>query len=257
LPHQFPISDKEIAEDILATEKSLSDWYHKTALEASHPQVKNLVSQIHQESLASSQNVFEYLNQRGHYQPRLADQQTMNWFSQSVNKSRSSAHQNQGMRGGYGQSPQVGLRQPGLRPEPQQQYPGAGYQQAGQGQSPQSQSFEQQHGYGYGLTARQTGVGTGTPDMTGGTAGGPGSGTQSYGYHPTAVSRHQRGQATTSGPTVGGGYGGSQRGMTVTGQTAESVSNQAIGDQRAQNRTGETGRTNLPSWARRGSTTDS
>lgn len=78
------LGEKELAEDVLMTEKAIAERYHWAALEALHPQVRQSLLQMHDEVHDLARRAFEYLNRKGWYQPRAADPQTIQWFQNSI-----------------------------------------------------------------------------------------------------------------------------------------------------------------------------
>ncbi|MDQ7793072.1 MAG: spore coat protein, partial [bacterium] len=83
---QTILNDKDIAQDLLTSEKYVTTLVATGTLEASNPQVRNTMSQIHSEMESTSRRVFDYLNARGWYNPRIADPQSINDLRRSVDE---------------------------------------------------------------------------------------------------------------------------------------------------------------------------
>ncbi len=78
------LGDKELAADVLITEKAIAERYHWAALEALHPQVRQSLLQMHDEVHDLARRVFDYMNRKGWYQPRAADTHTIQWFQNAI-----------------------------------------------------------------------------------------------------------------------------------------------------------------------------
>ncbi len=140
-------SDKDIAMELLMTEKAVSERYHWSTLEAADPQLRQTLERIHNDINNMAKQVFDFARQQGWYTPATADPQTLNAFRQVVTSVRNEveriAH------------PQAGIGQAGYqaRPTPTYQGPQYGYTppagpqqtygQVGQqfGQSPQAGQY--------------------------------------------------------------------------------------------------------------------
>lgn len=81
---QPAVGDKELAADLLMTEKAIAERYHWAALEAMHPQVRQSMLQIHDEIHDLARRVFDYMYRKGWYQPRAADDHTIGWFQNAI-----------------------------------------------------------------------------------------------------------------------------------------------------------------------------
>lgn len=121
MAQQFPMRDKEIAQDLLLQEKLLAKRVNSATIESAHPQVRQVMAQIGQDIQAVSQRIFSYLNQRGWYNPRMADQQTMTWFQQAINECRTDVNQVEATRQ---------FAQPGVGIGPAQTAIGGAFQEA-------------------------------------------------------------------------------------------------------------------------------
>lgn len=111
MPH-VPMDDKDIAQDLLAQIKGISRRVHTTVLESAHPQVRQTLEQIDRETENLAGRVFNFVSQRGWYNPRLADQQTVAWFQNAISQVQQTARQAQPVTLG---GAQAGLTQGGLR----------------------------------------------------------------------------------------------------------------------------------------------
>ncbi len=73
------MSDKEIVEDILTSKKYLSNYYYAPAiLESSREDVRSAFQEVHTEAQEEAKDIFNYLNMRGWYNVRQADDQSVN-----------------------------------------------------------------------------------------------------------------------------------------------------------------------------------
>ncbi|MBE3575523.1 MAG: spore coat protein [Firmicutes bacterium] len=84
-----PLDDRDIMDDVLGMEKYMSDRLHQTSLEVMHPQLRQVVNQVENDTRAMASHVFNYEYQRGWYRPRAADQNTLSWFNNALNNLRS------------------------------------------------------------------------------------------------------------------------------------------------------------------------
>ena len=74
---QSTLSDKEIAEDILTSQKYISNYYYAPAvLESMDPNLRTMFQKMHNETQSQAKQVFDYLNSKGWYKPRQADPQS-------------------------------------------------------------------------------------------------------------------------------------------------------------------------------------
>jgi len=175
---QTVLNDKDIAQDLLTSEKYVTNLVATGTLESSNPQVRSTLAQIHSEMESSARRVFDYLNARGFYNPRPADVQAINDLRRSVDEASRDLQR----------SPSVGQT--------------AGYT------SPTATGY-QAGGYGYGGGYQAGGYGTYGPGYYG---GGYGGGYQAGAYGTTLPSwaysepprREDRGPG---GYGYGGGYG--------------------------------------------------
>ena len=78
------LGDREIAEDLLTSEKFFSDLYNKATLEASDPQVRNVFKQIHGDVQEQARKVFDYLSSKGWYRVTAVDPQMFNRLSNTA-----------------------------------------------------------------------------------------------------------------------------------------------------------------------------
>jgi len=137
------LSDRDIAEDLLSSEKYVSDLYAKATLEATDPRLRSTFQQLHSEAQNAAKHAFDYLNSKGWYQPRRADPQTLTNLKSSADEIRRSVSQSA--------QAQAQTQQPGYSPQYQQQYAGAQQQYA----TGYGQQYQQQHTAGYPYTAAQ------------------------------------------------------------------------------------------------------
>ncbi len=210
---QGALTDRTIAEDILTSQKYLSNYYYAPAiLESMNPELRSTFQQVHNDTQTEAKQVFDYLNAKGWYKPRQADAQSVNDLKNAAQESRqiiSSMSDETATTGGrstvisgqnlYGQSTQSSqmpsnLQQSGTSWQAQAGQQGAGWQS-------QPQSF--QTGTGWQPTYSQTPQWTGTQTGEGQSGMGPSSLAQwtRWGGQPSWMQ-------TGTGGYSGGGYGG-------------------------------------------------
>jgi hypothetical protein len=130
------LNDRDIAQDLLTSEKYVTGLVGTGTLEASNPQVRQTLSQVHNETESSSRRIFDYLNARGWYNPRVADPQAVSDLRRTVDEASRDIHRSFSVTG-PGPVPGYGV-QPGY---------GGGYQVS---------SFSGQSGYGQGYAGYTT-----------------------------------------------------------------------------------------------------
>lgn len=182
---QGALTDRTIAEDILTSQKYLSNYYYAPAiLESMNPELRSTFQQVHNDTQTEAKQIFDYLNAKGWYKPRQADAQSVNDLKNAAQESRqiiSSMSDETATTGGrstvisgqnlYGQSTQSSqmpsnLQQSGTSWQAQAGQQGAGWQS-------QPQSF--QTGTGWQPTYSQTPQWTGTQTGEGQSGMGPSS----------------------------------------------------------------------------------
>ncbi|MDI3298424.1 MAG: spore coat protein [Bacillota bacterium] len=140
----LPIGDKEIASEILMTEKRMAEMLVRATLEAMPGRVRNELQRATDETVRSAEHVFNYMNRRNWYNPRNADPQTVSWFRSAVDRMRNDlgsiwasragrfatmpAGPGPGGDGGWGQpGPGPAWNRPDLRPGEPAPAAGPGY----------------------------------------------------------------------------------------------------------------------------------
>ena len=94
------MTDREIAEDLLAGQKYLSNYYYAPAiLEAGNPEVRSAFQELHAGATGAAKSVFDYLHSKGWYQVPKADQETLAisemqfWSDTSVTREEATEHE--------------------------------------------------------------------------------------------------------------------------------------------------------------------
>ena len=83
------LTDRQIAEDILTSQKYISNYYYAPAvLESTDPNLRNMFQKMHNETQSQAKQVFDYLNSRGWYKPRQADAQSVNDLRNAAQESK-------------------------------------------------------------------------------------------------------------------------------------------------------------------------
>jgi hypothetical protein len=83
------MTDREIAEDLLAGQKYLSNYYYAPAiLEAGDPGLRSAFQEAHAGATSAAKSVFDYLQSKGWYQVRKADQEDMADLRNAVTESK-------------------------------------------------------------------------------------------------------------------------------------------------------------------------
>lgn len=83
------LTDKEIAEDILTGQKYMLNYYYAPAiLEASANDLRSTFQHVHNNKQSEAKQVFDYLNSKGWYRVRQADNQTMNDLRNTAQEAR-------------------------------------------------------------------------------------------------------------------------------------------------------------------------
>ncbi|NLY53092.1 MAG: spore coat protein [Firmicutes bacterium] len=67
---QQGLSDKEICQDLITTEKAIAGMYNTATFEASNHQLRQVLSHIQQEEQDHAFQIFNYMQQKGWYQPQ-------------------------------------------------------------------------------------------------------------------------------------------------------------------------------------------
>ncbi|HHY35865.1 MAG TPA: spore coat protein, partial [Firmicutes bacterium] len=168
-------SDREIAEDILTGHKYLANYYYAPAiLESQNPELRSVLQQVHSDTQSEARQVFDYLNSKGWYPVKPADNADLTELRNVAERSRStvgaitqgttggqipamSMQQGQGM-GYQGQTWQTGAGAAGMNPQAQGawQPPGGGWQTGAQWQAGNPSGWTGAAGGGAG-TGWQTG----------------------------------------------------------------------------------------------------
>ncbi len=220
------LTDKEIAEDILTGQKYMLNYYYAPAiLEASANDLRSTFQHVHNNKQSEAKQVFDYLNSKGWYRVRQADNQTMNDLRNTAQEARqilASIGPSGGMMG-------------------QQTWTGT---QAGEGQS------------GYGPSSLSQGARWGgQPSQMGSTYGasqwtGTQTGEGQSGYGPSSLSQGARwgGQPSQMGSTYGASqWTGTQAGEGQSGYGPSSLSQGARWGGQPSQMSSQTG-----SWSQRG-----
>ncbi len=193
------LTDKEIAEDILSTQKHMSNYFYAPAiLECADDQVRSVFQQVHSDAQAEAKEVFNYLNMRGWYKVNQADNQSLNELRNTAEQSkqmiRSISQPGTGWTGtqasegqsGYGPSSLGGATGQGFGANQGfSQHPGTGWTG--------TQASEGQSGYGPSSLSGTTGPGFGASQgfiphpTTGWTGTQVGEGQSGYG--PSSLSQ--------------------------------------------------------------------
>jgi hypothetical protein len=218
------LNDRDIAQDLLTSEKYVTGLVGTGTLEASNPHVRQTLSQVHNETESSSRRVFDYLNARGWYNPRVADPQAVSDLRRTVDEAgrdiqRSFVVSGPAAVSGYGT--QVGY---------------GGYQMGGfTGQGGYSPSYggyaspsplpswayhdpyrREERGYGGYQAGGYGGYGASPVGSSSYQAAGYGSPLPSWAYHEPPR-REDRGYSTSGyqSGTYSPGYGGSYQGYST------------------------------------------
>lgn len=212
-------SDREIAEDILTSHKYLANYYYAPAiLESQNPELRSVFQQVYNDTQAEARQVFDYLNSKGWYPVKPADNADLTELKNVADRSRNTVNviaqggqsqtvgMQEGQWGGYqGQTWQTGT--PGYNPQSQQSAWG------GQGTGWQTGFTQGQYGNpgGAGTSTWQTGAPYGW-QRSGwtGTQYGEGQG----GMGPSSVAQWAR----WGGQPSWQGFGGTGYGYGTTGQ---------------------------------------
>lgn len=185
-------SDREIAEDILTSHKYLANYFYAPAiLESQNPELRSVLQQVYSDTQSEARQVFDYLNSKGWYPVKPADNADLTELKNVAERSRNSV--NAIIQGG--QNPAMGMQQG------QFGYQGQTWQAGTSGVNPQAQQgvWESQ-GAGWQSGAQWQ---TGNPGWAGTGQWGTGAG-----WHPASTYGYgswQRGQWT--GTQYGEGQG--------------------------------------------------
>lgn len=80
----MPLTDKDIAQDLLNAQKMSTQTYNTLAYESSNENLKrDVLNILHEEHLMHTQ-VFNYMNQRGWYEPRPADRNDIQLLASKI-----------------------------------------------------------------------------------------------------------------------------------------------------------------------------
>jgi len=184
------LNDRDIAQDLLTSEKYVTGLVGTGTLEASNPQVRQTLSQVHNETESSSRRIFDYLNARGWYNPRVADPQAVSDLRRTVDEASRDIHRSFSVSGpgpgsGYGAQPGYGGYQVSSSAGP---LPSWAYQDP---YRREERGYGGYHAGGYGGYAPSPATGSGYQ------AGGYGSSLPSWAYQEPPR-REERGYSTSS-----------------------------------------------------------
>ncbi len=229
-------SDREIAEDILTGHKYLANYYYAPAiLESQNPELRSVLQQVHSDTQSQARQVFDYLNAKGWYPVKPADNVDLTELKNVAERSRStvsaithgttggqipamSMQQGQGI-GYQGQTWQTGTGAAGMNPQAQAgwQPMGGGWQTGAQWQAGNPPGWTGATGWGGAGAGWQTGGFQGAPWQAGrwtGTEAGEGQG----GMGPSSVAQWSRWGGQPSWTGFGGtGYAGGGTGFGAGG----------------------------------------
>jgi hypothetical protein len=275
------LTDREIAEDILTSQKYISNYYYAPAvLESTDPNIRNTFQRMHNETQSQAKQVFDYLNSKGWYKPRQADPQSVNDLRNAAQESRQVLSSIAGEMSDLGGKSKMMGNPDVYSHGSSSNLPGGGWQSQPSGwhSQPQSQGFQTnigqqsqmrtqsfQTGTGWQPTYSQTPQWTGTQRGEGQSGMGPSSLAQgaSWGGQPSWMQSGpgtlhsvygSQGVSSLSQRPVYGGYGTSlvspsQSFQTGTGwQPTYSQSPQWTGTQRGEGQSGM-GPSSLGQWA--------
>jgi len=112
-------NERDMLMDLLLDTKFISTGYHHAVLESATNRVRNVLTQIHSDELASHQTVFDLMKNRGYYQVEPASGGRPAWQQAGMQGVASSQAMGTGMNmgsaaGGMGNVPWMG--QQGLNP---------------------------------------------------------------------------------------------------------------------------------------------
>lgn len=85
----LPIGDKEIASDVIMTEKRTAEMLLSATLEAMPGRVRSELQRVTDETVRAAEHIFNYMNRHNWYNPRNADPQTVAWFRSALDRMRS------------------------------------------------------------------------------------------------------------------------------------------------------------------------
>jgi len=219
-------SDREIAEDILTGHKYLANYYYAPAiLESQNPELRSVLQQVYGDTQSEARQVFDYLNSKGWYPVKPADNVDLTELKNVAERSRNTVSaitqgttggqipamsMQQGQATGYqGQTWQTGTGAAGMNPPAQGTWEtsGTGWQTGSQWQGANPAGWTGATAWGVPGTGWQTG------GLYGAAYGGRWTGMQAGegqgGMGPSSVAQWSRwgGQPSWSG-YAGAGYGG-------------------------------------------------
>lgn len=169
------LTDREIAEDILTSQKYISNYYYAPAiLESSNPNLRSTFERAHSNTQSQAKQVFDYLNAKGWYKPRQADAQAVNDLRNAAQQSKQVFSSITGTReipDTGGRSRVIGGQNIYSPESTSSNLPGRGWQS-----QPQSQPYQTTSGWQSQPQSLQTGTGwqptySQTPQWTGTQAG--------------------------------------------------------------------------------------
>ncbi|MDI3316235.1 MAG: spore coat protein [Bacillota bacterium] len=85
----LPVGDKDIAGDVLMTEKRMAEMLVRATLEMMPGGVRNELQRSADDTIRAAEHVFNYMNRHNWYNPRNADPQTIGWFRNALDRMRS------------------------------------------------------------------------------------------------------------------------------------------------------------------------
>jgi hypothetical protein len=96
----FNFGDREIGQDVLTSQKSLASCTHHASVEAVDPRLRQVLGQIHHQTVADAKQIFDYLHSRGWYVVKPASMHAVHDF---VNTAQQARHEAMGITGSFGQ----------------------------------------------------------------------------------------------------------------------------------------------------------
>lgn len=168
-------SDREIAEDILTGHKYLANYYYAPAiLESQNPELRSVLQQVYSDTQSEARQVFDYLNSKGWYPVKPADNVDLTELKNVAERSRNTVNaitqgttggqipamsMQQGQIGYQGQTWQTGAGAAGMNPQTQGAWEttGGGWQAGAQWQAGNPAGWTGATGWGGAGTGWQTG----------------------------------------------------------------------------------------------------
>lgn len=96
----FNFGDREIGQDVLTSQKSLASCTHHASVEAVDPRLRQVLGQIHHQTVTDAKQVFDYLHNRGWYVVKPASMHAVHDFMNTAQQAR---QETMGITGSYGQ----------------------------------------------------------------------------------------------------------------------------------------------------------